>query len=168
MTREDYINHLASGCRISVGKAEAAVDDALASKCVRRQGYLSDVHRAGLMEDGEPDPGAGPHPMRRVPDRRVPWLERNTFKAIEYSVADLDFETRAHWQAVKKKREPGLSQEAVTELLRAKVTADPVLKDWRGWLRDQDGVKEPQIRPAIEALQGEGWRRTRGRQKTRS
>lgn len=91
-TREDYIVRLATACRLSGGAAEAEVNRALGSGRVRRRGWRSDDFRCHLWELGEPDPGPGPS------EPHLPLLpismERNVFARIEYSVADLDYETR--------------------------------------------------------------------------
>jgi hypothetical protein len=93
LSLEDYIARLAAECHLSLGRAEAAVRDGLAlSKCVRRRGWYSDEHRLHVMENGEPDPGPGPS-KAHLPIHPV-WIERNLYARVEYSVADLDFETR--------------------------------------------------------------------------
>jgi len=164
-SREEYIARLAAGCRISVGRAQAATEAALASERVRRRGWFSDDYRISQMEHGEPDPGLGPCELPLTPTPPF-WLERNIIERVEYSADDLDYETRELWSNVKK-RELGLDQEAVTALLRAEAkkawNIGKPLKGARDWLRNQDGVKESQICPAIEAVQKEGLLRTRGR-----
>ncbi len=163
LSRDDYVAKLAEECRLSRGAAEAAVNDALASGHVRRRGYYSDDHRIGAYGHGEPDPGPGPS-APHLPLKPA-WLEHNLYQTVEYSVADLDYETR-RFRRVRVKARPKLDQETVNGLLiekaREEIAAGKVLKDARGFLR-QHGAREDQARTAIEVAQAKELIGTRGR-----